>query len=474
MAMFENLSERLSDSLKKISGKASLSEANIQDTLREVRMALLEADVALPVVKDFIEQIKQRALGQEVNRSLNPGQQFLKIVQAELEKVMGEENESLDLASQPPAIILMAGLQGAGKTTSVAKLSRYLSEREKKKVMVVSADVYRPAAIEQLKTLAGEVGAEFFPSDISQKPVDIVNAAIASAKTKFVDVLIVDTAGRLHIDGEMMAEIKQVHKAANPVETLFVIDAMIGQDAVNTAKAFNEALPLTGIILTKVDGDARGGAALSVRHITGKPIKFLGVGEKTDALEPFHPQRIASRILGMGDVMSLIEDVERKVDQKKAEKFAKKMAKGKGFDLEDLRDQLQQMNNLGGMAGLMDKLPGMGNMAQMAQQQNVTGQFSQMEAIIGSMTVKERRNPDILNGSRKRRITLGSGTTIQDLNRLLKQHKQMGKMMKKMKGKGMQNMMRGMGGALGNGASGGMGGSMPPMGGLPPGGFPRR
>ena len=478
MAMFENLSERLSDSLKKISGKASLSEANIQDTLREVRMALLEADVALPVVKDFVEQVKQRAMGQEVNRSLNPGQQFLKIVQAELEKVMGEENESLDLAAQPPAVILMAGLQGAGKTTSAAKLSRYLSEREKKKVMVVSADIYRPAAIEQLKTFAAEVGAEFFPSDTSQKPVDIVNAAIASAKTKFIDVLIVDTAGRLHIDGEMMAEIKEVHKAANPVETLFVIDAMIGQDAVNTAKAFNEALPLTGVILTKVDGDARGGAALSVRHITGKPIKFLGVGEKTDALEPFHPQRIASRILGMGDVMSLIEDVERKVDQKKAEKFAKKMAKGKGFDLEDLRDQLQQMNNLGGMAGLMDKLPGMGNMAQMAQQQNVTGQFGQMEAIIGSMTVKERRNPDILNGSRKRRITNGSGTTIQDLNRLLKQHKQMGKMMKKMKGKGMQNMMRGMGGAMGGGSGGigggGMGGGMPPMGGLPPGNFPRR
>jgi signal recognition particle subunit SRP54 len=474
MAMFENLSERLSDSLKKISGKASLSEANIQDTLREVRMALLEADVALPVVKDFIEQIKQRALGQEVNRSLNPGQQFLKIVQAELEKVMGEENESLNLAAQPPAVILMAGLQGAGKTTSVAKLSRHLQEREKKKVMVVSADVYRPAAIEQLKTLAGEVGAEFFPSETSQKPVDIVNGAIASAKTKFVDVLIVDTAGRLHVDGEMMAEIKQVHKAANPVETLFVIDSMIGQDAVNTAKAFNEALPLTGVILTKVDGDTRGGAALSVRHVTGKPIKFLGVGEKTDALEPFHPERIASRILGMGDVMSLIEDVERKVDKKKAEKLAKKIAKGKGFDLEDLRDQLQQMNNMGGMAGLMDKLPGMGNMAQMAQQQDVTGKFSQMDAIIGSMTVKERRNPDILNGSRKRRITQGSGTTIQDLNRLLKQHKQMGKMMKKMKGKGMQNMMRGMGGALGNGPGGGMGGGMPPMGGLPPGGFPRR
>ena len=328
MAMFENLSERLSDSLKKISGKASLSEANIQDTLREVRMALLEADVALPVVKDFIEQIKQRALGQEVNRSLNPGQQFLKIVQAELEKVMGEENESLDLAAQPPAVILMAGLQGAGKTTSAAKLSRYLSEREKKKVMVVSADIYRPAAIEQLKTLAAEVGAEFFPSDTSQKPVDIVNAAIASANTKFVDVLIVDTAGRLHIDGEMMAEIKEVHKAANPVETLFVIDSMIGQDAVNTAKAFNEALPLTGVILTKVDGDARGGAALSVRHVTGKPIKFLGVGEKTDALEPFHPQRIASRILGMGDVMSLIEDVERKVDKKKAEKLRQENGQG--------------------------------------------------------------------------------------------------------------------------------------------------
>jgi len=474
MAMFENLSDRLSDSLKRISGKASLSEANIQDTLREVRMALLEADVALPVVKDFIEQVKQRALGQEVNRSLNPGQQFLKIVQAELESVMGEQNESLNLAAQPPAIILMAGLQGAGKTTSVAKLSRYLSEREKKKVMVVSADVYRPAAIEQLKTLANEVGAEFFPSDISQKPVAIVNAAIDSAKKKFVDVLIIDTAGRLAVDQEMMGEIKQVHAAANPIETLFVIDAMIGQDAVNTAKAFNEALPLTGVILTKVDGDARGGAALSVRHITGKPIKFLGVGEKTDALEPFHPERIASRILGMGDVMSLIEDVERKVDKKKAEKLAQKISKGKGFDLEDLRDQLQQMNNMGGMAGLMDKLPGMGNMAQMAQQQNVTSQFSQMDAIISSMTPKERRNPDILNGSRKRRITVGSGTTIQDLNRLLKQHKQMGKMMKKMKGKGMQNMMRGLGGAMGGGMGGGPGGSMPPMGGLPPGGFPRR
>jgi len=461
MAMFENLSERLSLSLKKISGKASLSESNIQETLREVRVALLEADVALPVVKDFIELVKQRAVGTEVSSSLDPGQQFLKIVQAELESVMGEKNESLSLNAQPPAVILMAGLQGAGKTTSVAKLSRYLAEREKKKVMVVSADVYRPAAIEQLKTLSSEVGAEFFPSTPDQKPTQIVSDAIAAAKTQFADVLIVDTAGRLAIDEPMMDEIKQIHKVANPIETLFVIDAMIGQDSVNTAKAFNEALPLTGVILTKVDGDARGGAALSVRHVTGKPIKFLGVGEKTDALEPFHPERIASRILGMGDVLSLIEDVERKVDKKKAEKFAKKVAKGKRFDLEDLREQLQQMKQLGGMESMMDKLPGMGNMGQMTQQKDMTGQFSKMEYIIDSMTPKERSNPDILNGSRKRRITQGSGTTIQDLNRLLKQHKQMGKMMKKMKGKGMQNMMRGLGGG------------MPPGGGLPPGGFPK-
>ena len=461
MAMFENLSDRLTQSLKKISGKGSLSEKNIQETLREVRMALLEADVALPVVKAFVGQVKDRALGQEVNSSLNPGQQFLKIVQNELENVMGESNESLDLAVQPPAVILMAGLQGAGKTTSVAKLSRYLREREKKKVMVVSADIYRPAAIEQLKMLAAEVSAEFFPSQPDQKPVAIVKAAIAAAKTQFIDVLIVDTAGRLHIDGEMMSEIKEIHGVAKPVETLFVIDAMIGQDAVNTAQAFNQALPLTGIILTKVDGDARGGAALSVRHVTGKPIKFLGVGEKTDALEPFHPERIASRILGMGDVLSLIEDVERKVDKKKAEKLAQKVVKGKRFDLEDLRDQLQQMKNMGGMAGLMDKLPGMGNMAQMAQQANASNQFERMECIINSMTPKERSNPDILNGSRKRRITMGSGTSIQDLNRLLKQHKQMGKMMKKMKGKGMQNMMRGMSGMMGSGE------------GNSPGGFPR-
>lgn len=461
MAMFESLSDRLTLSLKKISGKASLSEKNIQETLREVRMALLEADVALPVVKSFVEQVKIRALGREVSSSLNPGQQFLKVVQAELEAVMGEKNESLNLAVQPPAVVMMAGLQGAGKTTSVAKLSRYLNEREKKKIMVVSADVYRPAAIEQLKTLATEVNAVFFPSQEDQTPVDIVTAAIAAAKMQFMDVLIIDTAGRLHVDSEMMSEIKQIHAVANPVETLFVIDAMIGQDAVNTAKAFNESLPLTGIILTKVDGDARGGAALSVRQITGKPIKFLGIGEKTDALEPFHPERIASRILGMGDVLSLIEDVERKVDKKKAEKLAQKVVKGKRFDLEDLRDQLQQMKNLGGMTGMMDKLPGMGNMVQMAQQNQASSQFDRMECIINSMTPKERKNPDLLNGSRKRRITLGSGTSIQDLNRLLKQHKQMSKMMKKMKGKGMQNMMRGMGGM------------MQPGEGMPPGGLPK-
>lgn len=481
MAMFENLSDRLSHSLKKISGKASLTEENIQETLREVRMALLEADVALPVVKVFVDGVKQRALGQEVSQSLNPGQQFLKIVQAEIEHVMGDSNEELNLAAQPPAVVLMAGLQGAGKTTSVAKLAKFLKERHKKKVMVVSADVYRPAAIKQLEALANEVDVLYCPSSPDQKPIDIARNAMQSAKTSFADVLLVDTAGRLHVDDELMNEIQQLHKAVNPVETLFVIDAMIGQDAVTTAKAFNDALPLTGVVLTKVDGDARGGAALSVRQITGKPIKFLGVGEKTDALEPFYPERIASRILGMGDVMSLIEEVEQKVDRKKADKLAKKVAKGKKFDLNDLRDQLQQMNNMGGLSSMMEKLPGMGNMAQMAEQANMGKQFGQMEAIINSMTPKERSNPEILNssgsGSRKRRITQGSGTTLQDLNRLLKQHKQMGKMMKKMKGKGMQRMMQGMAGGVppGGGIPGGggmPGGGMPP-GGLPPGGkFP--
>jgi len=464
--MFENLTDRLSGTLRNITGKARLSDDNIQDALREVRKALLEADVALPVVKDFVENIRKRAIGQEVSRSLSPGQQFVKIVQDELVAVMGAKTEELNLAVKPPAIILMAGLQGAGKTTSVAKLAKYLKTRLKKSVMVVSVDVYRPAAIKQLETLAAEVGAKFFPSDTTQKPVDIAVAAIDAAKRQLVDVLIVDTAGRLHIDDALMEEIQALHAGLDPVETLFVIDAMIGQDAVNTAKAFNDALPLTGIILTKLDGDARGGAALSVRHITGKPIKFIGVGEKTDALEPFHPDRIASRILGMGDVLSLIEEAQQKIDYKKAEKLATKVHKGQRFDLEDLRDQLQQMQNMGGMAGLLDKLPGMGQMAQVAQQEGTVKQFKRMEAVINSMTPSERRDPDILNGSRKRRITQGSGTDIQDLNRLLKQHKQMAKMMKKLKGgKGLANMMRGISGQLpggmgGNGAQG-VGGGMP-------------
>jgi signal recognition particle subunit SRP54 len=470
--MFDSLSDRLSHSLRAIQGKAKLSEDNIKDTLREVRRALLDADVALPVVKTFVDQVKEKALGVEVSKSLNPGQQFLKIVNDELTAVMGEANESLNLKVAPPAVVLMAGLQGAGKTTSTAKLAKYLIEREKKKVMVVSADVYRPAAIKQLETLAEEVNAIFHPSTIEQAPITIVESAIDAAKKAHADVLLVDTAGRLAIDEQMMSEIKSLHQAVNPIETLFVIDAMIGQDAVNTAQAFNEALPLTGIILTKTDGDARGGAALSVRQVTGKPIKFIGAGEKVEALEPFHPDRIASRILGMGDMLTMIEEAERKLDKQKAEKLAKKLSKGKKFDLEDLRDQLQQMQNLGGLAGIMDKLPGMGQIGQMAQNPEVTKQFKRMEALIDSMTPAERRNPDVLNGSRKKRITAGSGTQIQDLNRLLKQHKQMSKMMKKVGKKGgMDKMMRGMGGMPG-GMPGGIPG-MPPGGKLPGGGgFP--
>src|SRR5690554_3222737 len=459
--MFDNLSDRLAQTLRHVTGKARLSEDNIKDTLREVRMALLEADVALPVVKDFVNSVRDRAVGVEVSRSLSPGQAFIKIVQAELESLMGAANEDLALNATPPAVILMAGLQGAGKTTTVAKLARFLKERKKKTVMVVSADVYRPAAIKQLETLANEVGVTFFPSDISQKPQDIALAAIKEAKLKFIDVVLVDTAGRLAIDSEMMTEITQLHAAINPIETLFVVDAMTGQDAANTAKAFNDALPLTGVVLTKVDGDARGGAALSVRAITGKPIKFLGMGEKTDALDPFHPDRIASRILGMGDVLSLIEQAEQTIDKEKAEKLTKKLKKGKGFDLEDFRDQLQQMNKMGGIGGLLDKLPGMGQMAQMAQQQVNDKSVGQMEAIICSMTPKERRYPDVINNSRKRRIAAGSGTQIQDVNRLLKQHKQMSKMMKKFGKKGgMANMMRGLGGMMPPGGGGGM----PPFG----------
>ena len=435
--MFESLTDRLGSALKGITGQAKLTEENIKGTLREVRMALLEADVALSVVKAFTNQVKERAVGTDVMKSLNPGQVFLKIVHEELQSVMGEANEKLDLTTQPPAVVLMAGLQGAGKTTSVAKLAKFLTEREKKKVLVVSADVYRPAAIKQLETLAEEINVGFFPSDIKQKPIDIANAAIEHAKKNFFDVLIVDTAGRLHIDGDMMAEIQDLHAAINPIETLFTVDAMTGQDAANTAKAFNDALPLTGIILTKTDGDARGGAALSIRHITGKPIKFMGVGEKIEALEPFHPDRIASRILGMGDVLSLIEEVEQKVDRKQAEKLAKKVKSGKGFDLEDFRDQLVQMKSMGGMMGLMDKLPGMGNMSEQVKGQMDDKVTVRMEAMINSMTPAERQRPDIIKGSRKRRIAAGSGTQIQDVNKLLKQFTQMQKMMKKMSGKGL-------------------------------------
>ena len=453
--MFENLTDRLSQTLKSLTGKAALSEENIQERLREVRRALLEADVALPVVKEFIDKVKYRAVGQEVSKSLSPGQTFIKIVQAELQAVMGEANEGLDLRATPPAVILMAGLQGAGKTTTVAKLAKWLKENQKKSVMVTSADIYRPAAIKQLETLAEEVGVTFFPSNTDQKPVQIANDAIAEAKRQFVDVLFIDTAGRLAIDDEMMGEISALHGAVNPVETLFVVDSMTGQDAANTAKAFNDALPLTGVVLTKTDGDARGGAALSVRQITGKPIKFMGTGEKIDGLEPFYPDRVASRILGMGDVLSLIEDVEKKVDKAKAEKLARKIKRGKRFDLEDFKEQLQQMQNMGGVSNLLDKMPGMGNLPAQAAGMVDDKTFTRMEAIINSMTMKERRNPELLNGSRKRRITQGSGSSIQDLNRLIKQHKQMQRMMKKMKGKGMANMMRGLGGGM-----------------KPPGGFP--
>ncbi len=420
--MFDNLSDRLAQTLRHVTGKARLSEDNIKDTLREVRMALLEADVALPVVKDFVNAVRDRAVGAEVSRSLSPGQAFIKIVQAELESLMGEANEDLALNATPPAVVLMAGLQGVGKTTTVGKLARFLKERKKKSVMVV------------------------------QKPQDIALAAIKEAKLKFIDVVLVDTAGRLAIDSEMMAEIAELHAAINPIETLFVVDAMTGQDAANTAKAFNDALPLTGVVLTKVDGDARGGAALSVRAITGKPIKFLGMGEKSDALEPFHPDRIASRILGMGDVLSLIEQAEQTIDKEKAEKLTKKLKKGKGFDLEDFRDQLQQMNKMGGMGGMLEKMPNMGgmNLSQMTGAQGAAEkQFKQMESIINSMTPAERREPEIISGSRRRRIAMGSGTQVQDVGRLIKQHKQMQKMMKKFSTKGgMSKIMRGLGGMM--------------------------
>lgn len=446
--MFESLTDRLASTVKTLRGQARLTEDNIKDAMREVRMALLEADVALPVVKDFIDHVRQRAVGEEVKKSLTPGQALVKIVQSELESLMGEVCEELDLKARPPAVIMMAGLQGSGKTTTVAKLSRWLKESKKKSVLVTSADIYRPAAIEQLKTLAAEVDVGFFPSDISQDPVDIANGAIQQARTQSTDVVIIDTAGRLHIDDEMMAEIKRLHAAIDPVETLFVVDSMTGQDAANTAKAFNDALTLTGVVLTKTDGDARGGAALSIRQITGKPIKFLGVGEKTTALEPFYPDRMASRILGMGDVLSLIEQVEQKVDRKEAEILAKKVQKGKGFNLEDFRSQLQQMQNMGGLTSLIDKLPGMSGVPDAVKNQVNDKQMRRLEAIINSMTPHERRFPQVIKGSRKRRIAMGSGTQVQDVNKLLKQFTQMQKMMKKMSKGGMAKMMRGMKGKM--------------------------
>ncbi|MCG6970880.1 MAG: signal recognition particle protein [Gammaproteobacteria bacterium] len=446
--MFESLTDRLAATVKTLRGQARLTDDNIKDAMREVRMALLEADVALPVVKDFIEHVRQRAVGEEVKKSLTPGQVLVKIVQSELESLMGDQCEELDLKARPPAVIMMAGLQGSGKTTTVAKLSRWLKETKKKSVLITSADIYRPAAIDQLKTLAAEVGVDFFPSDPSQDPVDIAAGALQQARTQSADVVIIDTAGRLHIDEQMMVEIKRLHAAINPVETLFVVDSMTGQDAANTAKAFNDALPLTGVVLTKTDGDARGGAALSIRHITGKPIKFLGVGEKTTALEPFYPDRMASRILGMGDVLSLIEQVEQKVDREEAEKLARKVQKGKGFNLEDFRSQLQQMQNMGGLTSLLDKMPGMSGVPDAVKNQMNDKQMRRLEAIINSMTPHERRFPQVIKGSRKKRIAQGSGTEVQDVNRLLKQFTQMQKMMKKMSKGGMAKMMRGMKGKM--------------------------
>jgi len=451
--MFDNLSDRLSQAARNLSGKGRLSESNIKDTLRQVRLALLEADVALPVVKSFIERIRERALGEEVGKSLTPGQALVKIIHGELVAILGSDTVPLDLRAQPPVVIFLAGLQGAGKTTTAAKLALRLIEKDKKRVMMVSVDVHRPAAILQLKTLAGEVGAEHCDSAAEERPVDIVRRAMDESRRSHMDVLIVDTAGRLHIDDEMMAEAVAVHGEASPHETLFVVDSMAGQDAVNSARAFGESLPLTGVILTKADGDAKGGAALSVREVTGKPIRFIGTGEKTDALEVFHPDRMASRILGMGDVLSLVEDIEGKVSRDKVDKLAKKLKKGKGFDLLDLRDQLEQMLNMGGVAAMLEKLPIPGSVNPAALKDSANElQFRRQIAIINSMTRGERRFPKTINGSRKRRIAKGAGQEIQDVNRLLKQHLQMEKMMKKMSKGGMKKMLRGM-----------------PGGGLPPG-----
>lgn len=441
--MLDNLTNRFSKVFKNIRGQAKLTEDNIKEALREVRLALLEADVALPVVKEFVNNVKEKALGQEVAGSLTPDQAFIGVVNQALIELMGKENSSLDLAAVPPAVVLMAGLQGAGKTTTVGKLARLLENEQKKKVLVVSADVYRPAAIEQLRLLAEQVGIDFFPSDSNQKPVEIATSAIDYAKKHFYDVLMVDTAGRLAIDEEMMNEIKALHAAVNPVETLFVVDAMLGQDAVNTAQAFNEALPLTGVILTKMDGDSRGGAALSVRHVTGKPIKFIGIGEKITGLEPFYPDRIASRILGMGDVLSLIEDVQKGIDEEAAAKMAKKLQKGKGFDLNDFKEQIQQMRNMGGLESLMSKMPGeLGQISKQIPEGTAEKAMGKVEAIINSMTPKERANPALLKASRKRRIAAGAGTSVEEVNKMLKQFEQSQQVMKMFSGKGLGKLMR--------------------------------
>jgi signal recognition particle subunit SRP54 len=440
--MFSTLTERLTQAMKNLTGQGRLTENNIRDSLREVRMALLEGDVALPVVKQFIDSIQEKALGQQVLQSVTPGDMVIKIVHDQLTNLLGQAATPLNFQTQPPVVILVAGLQGSGKTTTIAKLANWLQQQHNKKVLVTSVDVYRPAAIKQLETLAQQINANFFPSQTGQDPVEIAKRAVAKAKNQFADILLIDTAGRLHIDEEMMAELRRVHQAIQPIETLFVVDSMTGQDAANTAKAFNDALPLTGIVLTKTDGDARGGAALSIRQITGKPIKFIGVGEKIDALELFHPERIASRILGMGDILTLVEEAQRKVDKTHAEKMAKKLKKGKSFDLEDFRNQLRQMRNMGGVASLLGKIPGMSHLPAAAKSRIDDKMFNQMEAIINSMTEKERRFPAVVNGSRKRRIATGSGTQIQDVNRLLKQFTQMQKMVKKFKGGGMLKMMQ--------------------------------
>ncbi|CAG4884283.1 Signal Recognition Particle (SRP) component with 4.5S RNA (ffs) [Georgfuchsia toluolica] len=447
--MLDNLTQRLGKVVKTLRGQARLSEDNITDMLREVRMALLEADVALPVVKDFIAGVKEKAVGQEVIGSLTPGQALVGVVHRELTELMGGQSVGLNFATQPPAIMLMAGLQGAGKTTTTAKLGKWLKERQKKKVLTVSCDVYRPAAIEQLKTVAAQAGIDFFPSTGEQKPSAIAAAALDYAKKHYYDVLFVDTAGRLAIDAVMMAEIRELHAQLKPIETLFVVDAMLGQDAVNTAKAFADALPLTGVILTKLDGDSRGGAALSVRHVTGKPLKFAGVGEKLNGLEEFHPERMASRILGMGDILGLVEDAQRGIDQDKAKDFAKKMKSGKGFDLNDFKEQIGQMRKMGGVASLLDKLPA--QFAQAAQQAGGAVEdksIRRIEGIINSMTPTERSKPELIKASRKRRIATGAGVQVQEVNRLLNQFEQTQKMMKQFSKGGMAKMMRGMKGMM--------------------------